>query len=148
MVRRISSRQVHLDFHTSEFMENVGSKFDKKQFQEALITGHVNSITIFGKCHHGYFYYPTEVGTPHPGLAPGRDLAGEMMEACHEIGVYAPLYLTVGFSVLDMKEHPEWVSRRRDGSFNGEHIDFLAADDVPRPESSWAHLCTAGGYRE
>lgn len=148
MVRRISSRQVHLDFHTSKYMEHVGSKFDKKQFQDALKTGHINSITIFGKCHHGYFYYPTEVGTVHPGMEPGRDLAGEMMDACHEIGVYAPLYLTVGFSVLDEREHSEWVARRQDGSFYGEHIDFMKTGDEPRPESSWAYLCTAGGYRD
>ena len=79
-MRQISPRQVHLDFHTSEHMPGVGSKFDKKQFQEALIEGHVNSITIFGKCHHGYFYYPTKVGTVHPTMEPGKDLAGEMME--------------------------------------------------------------------
>ena len=148
MNRRLSTRQVHLDFHTSEFMENVGSRFDKKQFQEALKTGHVNSITIFGKCHHGYFYYPTEVGTVHPGLEPGRDLAGEMMDACHEIGVYAPLYLTVGFSVLDAREHPEWITRHKDGTFYGENFDFSASADTPKPECSWEHLCTAGGYRE
>lgn len=148
MDRRLSTRQVHLDFHTSEFMEGVGSRFDKKQFQEALKAGHVNSITVFGKCHHGYFYYPTEVGTIHPGMEPGRDLAGEMMDACHEIGVYAPLYLTVGFSVLDAREHPEWIIRHKDGTFYGENYNFLAADDTPKPESSWAHLCTAGSYRE
>lgn len=148
MNRRLSTRQVHLDFHTSEFMENVGSRFDKQQFQEALKTGHVNSITIFGKCHHGYFYYPTEVGTVHPGLEPGRDLAGEMMDACHEIGVYAPLYLTVGFSVLDAREHPEWITRHKDGTFYGENYDFSASADTPKPECSWEHLCTAGGYRD
>ena len=52
-MRRLPVRQVHLDFHTSEFMEKVGSQFDKKQFQEALKEGHVSSITIFGKCQHG-----------------------------------------------------------------------------------------------
>ena len=40
-------RQVHLDFHTSEFIENIGEKFDKKEFQDALIAGHVDSITLF-----------------------------------------------------------------------------------------------------
>ena len=35
-------RQVHLDFHTSEKIPGIGSRFDKKQFQTALKTGHVN----------------------------------------------------------------------------------------------------------
>ena len=147
-MRRLPARQVHLDFHTSEYMEQVGSKFDKAQFQNALQEGHVNSITIFGKCHHGYCYYPTKVGTVHPGLQPGRDLAGEMMEACHEIGVYAPLYLTLGWSALDAREHPEWIARKKDGSYLAVNYDFEAGGDLPRPETSWISLCSAGGYRE
>lgn len=47
-------RQVHLDFHTSEKLEGIGSPFNKKQFQEALKAGHVNSVTVFAKCHHGW----------------------------------------------------------------------------------------------
>lgn len=147
-MRRLPTRQVHLDFHTSEFMEGVGENFNKKQFQEALQMGHVNSITVFGKCHHGYFYYPTKVGTVHPGMEPGKDLAGEMMDACHEIGVYAPLYLTLGWSALDAKEHPEWIARKRDGSYSGSNYDFYARETDVKPEASWVHLCSAGNYRE
>ena len=80
----LPQRQVHLDFHTSEHVPGIGSKFDKKQFQECLQRGHVNSITVFAKCHHGYCYYPTQVGTMHPGL--DFDLTGAMIEAAHEIG--------------------------------------------------------------
>ena len=54
----LPSRQVHLDFHTSEKIDNIGSKFDKKQFQDCLKKGHINSITVFAKCHHGMMYYP------------------------------------------------------------------------------------------
>lgn len=146
---KIPIRQVHLDFHTSEHIPGVGDKFDKKQFQEALKVGHINGICVFGKCHHGYFYYPTEVGTIHPQLAPGRDLAGELMDACHEIGVEAPLYLTFGWSHLDSMEHPEWNARKKDGSIAGARdYDANAASGDPKPESAWIHLCTAGGYRE
>ena len=148
MNRRLPTRQVHLDFHTSEHIGNIGRDFEKQQFQNALKEGHVNSITVFGKCHHGYFYYPTEVGTAHPGLEPGRDLAGEMMDACHEIGVYAPLYLTLGWSALDAVEHPEWITRAKDGSYTGAHYDFSAKPEDARPENSWVHLCSAGGYRQ
>mgnify|MGYP007112555896 CR=1 FL=1 len=40
-------RKVHLDFHTSEKIMGIGEKFEKKEFQEALKAGHVNSITVF-----------------------------------------------------------------------------------------------------
>lgn len=147
-MRQLPCRQVHLDFHTSGYMDDVAGKFEKKQFQSALIEGHVESITVFGKCHHGYHYFPTKVGTVHPGLEPGRDFSGEMMEACHEIGVYAPLYLTLGWSQLDAKEHPSWIARNRDGSYQGYFYDFGAKEDEEKPESSWIHLCSAGPYRE
>lgn len=148
MNTRLSSRQVHLDFHTSGHIGNIGRDFDKRQFQDALKKGHVNSITVFGKCHHGYFYYPTKTGTIHPGLAPGRDLAGEMMEACHEIGVRAPLYLTIGWSQLDSDQHPEWIARKKNGAYAGVSYDFDAKPEISKPECSWVHLCTAGGYRQ
>lgn len=146
-MRRLPSRQVHLDFHTSGDIPAVGSKFDKTAFQDALKAGHVNSITIFAKCHHGYCYFPTKVGTQHPTMDPQQDLVQQMMDAAHEIGVYAPVYLTLGWSVLDAQEHPEWIARKKDGSFYGHHYDVNADQDAVKPESSWLHLCSAGGYR-
>ena len=42
------SRQIHLDFHTSEHIPDVGKYFSKDQFKEALQIGHINQINIFG----------------------------------------------------------------------------------------------------
>ena len=81
---QLPRRQVNLDFHTSGSIEQIGAEFSKEDFQNALRTGNVNSITIFAKCHHGYCYYPTKIGTMHPHL--NFDLLGEMMDAAHEIG--------------------------------------------------------------
>ena len=63
---------MHLDFHTSSACKNVGAKFDSATFAETVKMGHVDSVTIFAKCHHGFSYYPTKVGTMHPSL--GFDL--------------------------------------------------------------------------
>lgn len=89
-------RQVHLDFHTSEAVPSVGNKFDKAQFQAALKAGHVDSITVFSKCHHGWAYHPSEANEIHPKLN-GFDLLGAQLEACREIGVNAPVYISAGF---------------------------------------------------
>ena len=101
------TRQIHLDFHTSEALENVGVKFDKKQFQEALKLGNFNSINVFAKGHHGWSYYPIKVGKQHPHL--DFDLLGKQIEACREIGVRVQAYYTIGWSVRDAEEHPEWI---------------------------------------
>lgn len=145
---KLPIRQVHLDFHTSPHITGVGSRFDKTAFQEALKLGRVQSITLFAKCHHGYCYYPTKVGTPHPGLAPGRDFTGEMIDACHQIGVRAAVYIPIGWSALDAEEHPEWVMRDIHGNMIVKNCDIAQPPEAPRPEVSWLDLCSAGGYRQ
>ena len=146
MTIKIPSRQVHLDFHTSEYINDIGKRFDKKEFQNALIAGHINSMTVFAKCHHGYCYYPTEVGTMHPNL--NFDLTGAMIEACHEIGVKAPIYITLGWSAKDAEDNPSWVAKNKDGSVNDNDYDIKAKDDESKPESSWLNLCSAGDYQK
>ena len=101
----LPQRQVHLDFHTSEHVEGIGSKFDRAQFQACLKKGHVNSITVFAKCHHGWAYFPSETNKIHPHLH--FDLLGEMLSACAEIGVQAPVYISAGFDEKYFYEHPE-----------------------------------------
>lgn len=101
-------RQVHLDFHTSEAVP-VGKSFSKEQFQAALKAGHVDSITVFSKCHHGWSYHPTEVNLMHPQL--DFDLLGAQLEACKEINVNAPVYISAGFDEKDYVKHPEWRYR-------------------------------------
>lgn len=137
------TRQVHLDFHTSEHIPGIGEKFDKKQFQQALKLGHVNQINLFAKCCHSWSYYPTEVGNQHPNLK--FDLLGAEIEACHDIGVKCPIYYIVGWSNNDAKNHPEWCARKKDGSFVGLNYDFTASDTTERPFYSWWTLCWMPG---
>lgn len=112
-------RQVHLDFHTSEKIPGIGSRFSKEQFQSALKLGHVNSITVFSKCHHGWAYHPSEANEIHPGL--DFDLLGAQIEAAHEIGVKTPVYLSAGLDEKMARRHPEWLRRGKD-----DRIDWTA----------------------
>ncbi len=110
-------RQVHLDFHTGEAVPDVGAKFDKKQFQQALIAGHVDSVTLFSKCHHGWSYHPTKANVMHPSLS--FDLLGAQIEAAHEIGVKTPVYLSAGFDEKYARTHQNELVRNRDQSIVG-----------------------------
>jgi hypothetical protein len=107
-------RQVHLDFHTSADCEDVGADFDPEAFARTVRAGHVDSMTIFAKCHHGFSYYPTEVGTMHPNL--GFDLMGQQIEALHSAGVRAPIYVSIMWDDLAGEKNPGWVIARKDGS--------------------------------
>ncbi|MBQ0125241.1 MAG: hypothetical protein KBS59_02835, partial [Clostridiales bacterium] len=112
-------RQVHLDFHTSECIDGVGSEFSKENFQRALKKGHVNSITVFSKCHHGWAYHPSKANEMHPGLK--FDLLGAQIEAAHEIGVKTPVYLSAGIDEKMARKHPEWLFRNADESMDWAH---------------------------
>jgi len=138
------NRQIHLDFHTSEHCPEIGAKFDAKQWQEALQLGRVELINIFGKCHHSWCYYPTKVGRMHPNLS--FDLMGAQLEACHQIGVKAPIYITMGWSATDAETHPEWCMRQKDGGIVGAwgEVD----PEVAKPTFQWKSLCPSGEYHE
>ena len=101
---KVPQRQVHLDFHTSPAIKGIGSKFDEENFISCLKTGHVNSITVFAKCHHGWSYYPSKVNAMHPEL--NFDLLGAQLSACKKAGVSAPVYISVGFDDKYWYEHP------------------------------------------
>lgn len=138
---------VHLDFHTSPDIEGIGSHFNKEEFAKTLKDSHVDLITVFAKCHHGYSYYPTKLGTMHPHL--NFDLLQAEIDACHSVGVTAPIYITMGWSKKDADEHPEW-----------NQIDFWTkqpvyfgskpGDDPNEPiyDCTWTTLCPVGTYKD
>ena len=109
---KLSFRQVHLDFHTSECIDGIGSAFSKEQFQEMLKVGHLSSITVFSKCHHGWAYHPSQANEIHPGLK--FDLLQAQIEAAHEIGVKTPVYLSAGYDEKLIRRHPDWFNVFRD----------------------------------
>ncbi|HAT10249.1 MAG TPA: hypothetical protein DCS97_06590 [Planctomycetes bacterium] len=148
MIPPLPARHVHLDFHTSEHVREVGARFDKKRFQKALQLGRVNYITLFAKCHHSWCYFPTQVGRRHPHLVKELDLLGQQIEACHEIGVRTAVYITVGWSANDAEWHPEWVALDRAGKAMWMNPPKDLKPDTPRPQVSWKFLCIASAYRQ
>lgn len=150
MIPNLGTKQVHLDFHTSEHIPEIGCAFSRDNFQEALKASGLDSITVFAKCHHGWCYYPTKVGNPHPGL--GFNLLEEQIHAAHQIGVRAPIYIPIGWSANDAIEHPEWIARNRDGtsrhtgSSDKPCFDVRAKPDDPRPPVSWTNLYAHPSY--
>lgn len=134
-------RQVHLDFHTSPAIPDVGAAFNKDEWQRIIKLGHVDSITVFSKCHHGYSFHPSKVNEMHPTLK--FDLLKAQLDACAEIGVKAPVYISAGYDEKDAVEHPEWLHRNKDDTncngdftratyhvmcFNTGYLDKLLAE--------------------
>ena len=130
--KKLPFRQVHLDFHTSPVITGIGRQFDKAHWQRTLKEARVNSITLFSKCHHGWSYHPTKVGKVHPHL--DFNLLRLQYDACKEIGIQAPVYLSAGVDNLAAYEHPEWRQIIAEGQYQG------VGEKPPRGRLSYAGL--------
>lgn len=112
-------RQVHLDFHTSEHIAGIGGAFDPDEFAETLKAAHVNSVTCFSRCHHGWIYHDTEKlpERRHPHLM--RNLLKDQIEACHKRDIRVPIYTSVQWDLYTAKRHPEWLIVDENGCHPG-----------------------------
>jgi hypothetical protein len=109
-------RQIHLDFHTGPNIPDVGAAFDAREFARTMKRAHVNSVTVFAKCHHGHLYYNTKRPERHPGLKRRLDLLGRQVDALHREGIRAPIYISIQCDEYAANTHPEWCVRNADTS--------------------------------
>ena len=137
-VKPLRYRQIHLDFHTSEHIPGVGEHFDPVDFATTLKKAHVDSITVFAKCHHGWSYYPTKVGRVHPNLS-RPDLLGDMIQALKDTDIESPVYITVQWDEQTAREHPEWRVLSATNSF--AHDIEADASSAKQLSPAWHTLC-------
>jgi hypothetical protein len=112
-------RQIHLDYHTSQHIPDVGVAFDAEEFASTLSRARVDSVTCFGRCHHGYIYYDTKAFPErrHPHLK--RNLLAEQIEACHRRDIRVPIYLTVQWDQYTADAEPGWRMVTETGALQG-----------------------------
>jgi hypothetical protein len=147
----IPLRQVHLDFHTPGSVRPIARDFDAAAFARTMRESHVGSVNVFARCHHGFSYYPTDVGTIHPGLE--FDLLGRQVEALHAEVIRAVAYVTIGWDDLAAENHPEWVIVGKDGALNARTpftapsiVGGLSPNDAGPNAARWSLLDPATAY--
>ena len=115
-----ATRQVHLDFHTSQFIPGIAEHFDSKAFAKTFADANVESVTVFARCHHGYVYYNSEANPEliHPNLS-NKNLLLEQIDALHAAGLRAPVYTTIRWDLYTASRHPEWLVRNKKGEHQG-----------------------------
>jgi Hypothetical glycosyl hydrolase 6/Beta-galactosidase trimerisation domain len=103
-------RTIHLDFHTGPNIPDIGKDFNPTEFAKTFKDAHIDSVTVFAKCHHGLLYYDTDRPERHPGLPRDLDLMGEQIKALHAVGIRAPIYLSVQCDEWAANEHADWIA--------------------------------------
>ena len=130
-MHRLRFRQVHLDFHTSEQIPGIGSEFDTDEWIDTLKRAHVNSITVFSRCHHGMIYHDTRFPARHPHLT--CNLLAKQIEACHSNDIRCPIYISVGLDEFMARANPEWIE-----------VDENGHRSAPSPlQAGWSKHCFA-----
>jgi hypothetical protein len=119
--KKFPFRQIHLDFHTSRYIKNVGAEFDPLEFVSILKKAHINSVTCFGRCHHGFMYYNSKLYPErvHPYLV-NKNLLKEQVDICHKNNIRVPIYVTVQWDHYTAREHPEWLMTEPNGNPVGQ----------------------------
>ena len=119
-MRQLPTRQVHLDYHTSEFIPQVGKAFWAERFARTAKAAHVNSMTVFARCVHGFMYYPSKKFPEriHPTLT-NHHLLLHQVDALHKEGIKAPVYIAVQWDRYTAERYPEWLIRKQDGAHEG-----------------------------
>ncbi|MFR4162291.1 MAG: beta-galactosidase trimerization domain-containing protein [Paraclostridium sordellii] len=140
-MEKLNFRQVHLDFHTSEYINNVGESFDSDKFAQILNESCVNSITCFARCHHGWLYYPSKNNSEmiHPNLK-NKNLLIEQIKACHKLDIKVPIYTTVQWDGYISSRFPQWLSRDVNG-------DVICTQNIEKPHF-YDTICLNSPYRE
>jgi Hypothetical glycosyl hydrolase 6/Beta-galactosidase trimerisation domain len=114
--REFPRRQIHLDFHTGPDILDVGAQFNAREFAATFKAAHIDSVTVFAKCHHGHLYYKTPRPERHPGLPKSLDLLAEQVDALHSAGIRAPIYISILCDEYAANTHPEWIARDAQGA--------------------------------
>jgi hypothetical protein len=103
-------RMIHLDFHTGPLVPDVGRQFSAKAFAKTFKEAHVDSVTLFAKCHHGHLYYDTDHPARHPMLPRKMDLLADQIEALRGVGIRSPIYVSIQCDEYAANTHPEWIA--------------------------------------
>jgi hypothetical protein len=85
-------RMVHLDAHFAR-VPNPYADFDADRAAATIADAGFEMVSIFAVCNRGFSYYPTKVGTVHPGLK--RDFTGEFTKALKKRKLRVLAYVSV-----------------------------------------------------
>lgn len=123
----------HPDFHLPAEVI-VGRGFDGSEYARKARLSGVESLVAFAKCHYGFSYYNTDIGTRHPGLE--KDMLEEFVKGCRKEGLGVTCYYSVFLDTAAGMKHNDWLMRENDMPLE----ELLKTKFLP--------ICVNSGYLE
>jgi len=105
-----SFRKSHVLFVSPAWAADRGSGFDADELVGGLADQGVDCIELYCKDHHGNVYYPSR-----HGIAYGRDVVGETIDACRKRNVRFIAYVSICFDEHSGGLHQDWRETDVDG---------------------------------
>jgi hypothetical protein len=103
-------RMLHIDAHFAS-VPNPYQDFDAERAAATIADAGFQLVSIFAVCNRGLSYYPTKVGTIHPGLK--RDFTGEFSKALKKRGLQVLAYVSVRDcrpNIAQLQEIVDWYA--------------------------------------
>lgn len=105
---------VHYDLHANEHDTELGRDLDPARLRQQLEHIDVDWVQCDAKGGPGYTSYPTEVGTPAPGIV--RDALRIHRETTSEMGLPLAVHYMGIRNKLAVTEHPDWAQLDQNGT--------------------------------
>ena len=115
-----SYRRNLVDMHIPDDDERFMRKFDAGRYAEMLKTAYVDTAMVYAGSCLGICYWPTPYGHMHAGLG-GKDLIGEVIEACRKAGIRVVVYVNF-WNKWAYDRHPDWRFVSESGRNTAEYL--------------------------
>ena len=101
-------RRTLLDMHIEDWDPVFLSKFDPKDYFDALIEANINAPMIYLQSHVGLCYWPTKSGKMHGSFKGREDTMNRLFDMCHNAGMDVITYYSVVYNNWAYDNYPDW----------------------------------------
>ncbi len=116
---------LHYDFHAAATDTNLGEETTYEHIREMLEKVMPDFVQYDCKGHAGYASYPTQVGSPSPGIV--NDALRIWREVTRDMGIPLSIHFSGVWDTRAIELHPEWARIGSNGAPDPNYTSRLSA---------------------